>query len=82
MTNPFERDLDRNAANYAPLTPLSFLARTAYICPQRLAVIHGDAPLHVGGDLRALPPARLRARAGRASASATRSRRCPPTRRR
>jgi fatty-acyl-CoA synthase len=39
--NPYERDLDRNAANYAPLTPLSFIARTAYIWPERLAVIHG-----------------------------------------
>ena len=29
--NPYDRDLDRNAANYAPLTPLSFIARTAYI---------------------------------------------------
>jgi fatty-acyl-CoA synthase len=39
--NPFERDLDRNAANCAPLTPLSFIARTAYIWPERVAVIHG-----------------------------------------
>src|SRR3954470_15207775 len=44
MTQPsaFERDLDRNAANYAPLTPLSFIARTAYIWPERLAVVHGE----------------------------------------
>ena len=27
--NPFARDLDRNAANYVPLTPVSFLARLA-----------------------------------------------------
>ena len=40
--NPFARDLDRNAANYVPLTPVSFLARTAYIWPNRIAVIHGD----------------------------------------
>jgi fatty-acyl-CoA synthase len=37
----YERDLDRNAANYAPLTPLSFIARTAYIWPERVAVVHG-----------------------------------------
>jgi len=37
----FDRDLERNPANYAPLTPLSLIARTAYIWPQRLAVIHG-----------------------------------------
>ena len=30
-----------NAANYAPLTPLSFLARTAAVFPERVAVIDG-----------------------------------------
>jgi fatty-acyl-CoA synthase len=38
----YDRDLGRNAANYAPLTPLSLIARTAYIWPERLAVVHGD----------------------------------------
>ena len=40
--NPYAQELDRNAANYAPLTPVSFLARVAYIWPERVAVIHGD----------------------------------------
>jgi fatty-acyl-CoA synthase len=40
--NPYETDLDQNAANYAPLTPLSFLPRTAAIFPDRTAVVHGD----------------------------------------
>ena len=39
--NPFERDLDRNAANYTPLSPLSLIARTAYTYPEHLAVVHG-----------------------------------------
>ncbi|MBV8029886.1 MAG: acyl-CoA synthetase [Betaproteobacteria bacterium] len=39
--NPFERDLDKNPANYAPLTPLSFLERSAYVYPDRVSVIHG-----------------------------------------
>src|SRR3990172_8703023 len=39
--NPYETDLDRNAANYAPLTPLSFRPRTAAGSPSRTAVIHG-----------------------------------------
>jgi fatty-acyl-CoA synthase len=39
--NPFSRDLDRNRANFAPLTPLSFLERAASVYPQRLAVVHG-----------------------------------------
>jgi fatty-acyl-CoA synthase len=44
MSSPsiYDRDLERNAANYAPLTPLSLIARTAYIWPERLAVVHGD----------------------------------------
>ena len=40
--NPFETDLEQNAANHAPLTPLSFIARTAAAFPDRLATIHGD----------------------------------------
>jgi fatty-acyl-CoA synthase len=39
--NPYEQHLDRNDANYAPLTPISFIARTAYIWPKRIAVVHG-----------------------------------------
>jgi fatty-acyl-CoA synthase len=40
--NPYERDLDRNGANYVPLTPLSLIARTAYTYPEQLAVVHGE----------------------------------------
>ena len=40
--NPFERDLDRNPANYTPLSPLSLIARAAYTYPQHLAVVHGQ----------------------------------------
>jgi fatty-acyl-CoA synthase len=39
--NPFETDLDKNPANYAPLTPLSFIERAAYVYPARTSVIHG-----------------------------------------
>src|SRR5437016_936588 len=37
----FDHNFDKNPANYAPLTPLSFLERAAYVYPQRLSVIHG-----------------------------------------
>ncbi len=40
--SPFERDLDRNAANHVPLTPLGFLARAAAVYPGRIAVVHGN----------------------------------------
>ena len=38
---PYAEGLDRNEANHAPLTPLSFLLRTAAVYPTRLAVVHG-----------------------------------------
>src|SRR5919198_1651972 len=37
----FDHNLEKNAANYAPLTPLSFLERAAYVYPERTSVIHG-----------------------------------------
>jgi fatty-acyl-CoA synthase len=44
-SNPYDVGLDKNAANYTPLTPLSLLARTAYTYPRRVAVIHGERQL-------------------------------------
>ena len=41
MTNAYEKDLDRNPANYAPLTPIQFLERAAYVYPERIALVHG-----------------------------------------
>jgi fatty-acyl-CoA synthase len=41
-TGPYALALDKNAANHAPLTPLTFLERTADIYPERLAVVHGS----------------------------------------
>jgi fatty-acyl-CoA synthase len=38
---PYDIDLDRNPANFQPLTPLSFLERSAAIFPDRTAIIHG-----------------------------------------
>jgi fatty-acyl-CoA synthase len=37
----FDHGLDRNPANYAPLTPLTFLERSASVFPDRVAVVHG-----------------------------------------
>ncbi|TIU68168.1 MAG: acyl-CoA synthetase, partial [Mesorhizobium sp.] len=42
MANPYEQDLDRNAANYQPLTPLTYLERTAKTYPDHVAIIHGS----------------------------------------
>ena len=37
----YDKDLDRNAANFQPLTPLGFLERSASVFPDRLAIVHG-----------------------------------------
>jgi fatty-acyl-CoA synthase len=38
----FEQHLDRGPANHVPLSPVSFLTRSARIYPNRIAVIHGE----------------------------------------
>jgi len=43
VSNPFEQHLDKNAANFQPLTPLSFLSRSAVAAPNHTAIIHGKA---------------------------------------
>jgi fatty-acyl-CoA synthase len=42
MPNPYEVGLEKNAANYVPLTPIGFLVRSASVYPNRLAVAHGE----------------------------------------
>jgi len=37
----YDTDLDRNPANYQPLTPLGFLERAAAVFPDHTAIIHG-----------------------------------------
>ena len=41
VSSIFDSDLPRNAANTAPLTPLSFIARAAEVYPEQLAIVHG-----------------------------------------
>src|SRR5208337_244105 len=41
MTSPYD-DLPKNQANYAPLTPLTFIERAAYVYPDLPSVVHGD----------------------------------------
>ena len=40
--NIYEQNLDMNQANFAPLTPLSFIERSASVYPDRISVIHGE----------------------------------------
>ena len=39
----YDIDLDKTPANYQPLTPLSFLARSATVYPDHIAIIHGKS---------------------------------------
>ena len=41
MANPYEIDLEKNPANYQPLTPLTYLERAAKVYPDHVAIIHG-----------------------------------------
>ena len=41
MTNHYEQDLDRQPANFQPLTPISFLERAARTYPDTPAIVHG-----------------------------------------
>ena len=40
--------LARNAANFAPLSPLGFLSRSAGVYPDKLAIVHGAARVTYG----------------------------------
>ena len=41
MATPYDTDLDRNPANFQPLTPLTLLERAASVFPDQIAVVHG-----------------------------------------
>ena len=38
----YATDLDKNSANYTPLSPVTFIERAAAVYPERVAQIHGD----------------------------------------
>ena len=42
MPNPFQTGLPKTPANYTPLSPITFLTRTAFVHPQRTSIIHGE----------------------------------------
>ncbi len=41
QSGAYDQHLEKNPANFAPLTPLQFLERAAYVYPERVSVIHG-----------------------------------------
>jgi fatty-acyl-CoA synthase len=40
--SPYDTGLDKNAANFVPLSPIGFLRRSAGVYPQRVSVVHGQ----------------------------------------
>ena len=62
MPTPYDTDLDRNAANFQPLTPLSFLARAAGVLPTPPRSSTASCAAPIPRLLRPRPPARLGAR--------------------
>jgi fatty-acyl-CoA synthase len=40
--NPYSEGLEKNAANFAALSPLSYIQRTAAVYPDRTAIIYGN----------------------------------------
>ena len=41
MAQMYDTNLDKNDANFTPLSPLSFLIRAAEVYPNRTSIIHG-----------------------------------------
>lgn len=48
MANPYEQNLDKNQANYQPLTPITYLERAAKVFPEHIAIIHGNQRVSYG----------------------------------
>ena len=74
MANPYDHGLDKNPANYQPLTPLAFLQRAARVYPDHTAIVHGNSAFTYARVLCALPPACLGAGRTRHRRRATPSR--------
>ena len=80
--NQYNIGLDKTPANYVPLTPLSFLARSAAVYPDHVSTVYEGRSLHLVADLCALPAFCVVPREPRHRRPATRWRRCCRTSRR
>ena len=70
--NIYEQDLGKTAANYVPLSPVSFVERSAEVFGDLESVVHGAAPLPLARDARPRRPAGGGAAPRSASAAARR----------
>ena len=69
--SPYDRDLDKNPANFQPLTPLTFLERAARVFPDRIASSTARAAAPIAASTPA-PAGSPRRSPGAASGAATR----------
>jgi len=77
MPSLYDVGLDRNPANHAPLTPLSFLDWSATVFPRRTSIIHGPrrftwAATRSGGPSMLTPTTNRLARRNRAHSGVNR----------
>ena len=42
QNNLYTKNLDKNPANFSPLSPLTFIERAAFVYPDRTAIVYGD----------------------------------------
>lgn len=47
MAHMYDTNLDKNDANFTPLSPLSFLIRAAEVYPNRTSIIHGKKTIYM-----------------------------------
>ena len=81
MGTKYDDQLPRNAANFAAMSPLSFIERTAEVYPLRLAVVHGSLRRNWGelyGRCRQLASALQRHGVGRGDTVAVMLPNTPP----
>ena len=71
--------MEKSRANYAPLTPVSFLRRSAEVYPRKAAVIHGATHVHLRGSCSERVARFASALARRGIGAATRWRSWRPT---
>ena len=79
--NIYEKNLERNEANYQPLTPLSFLEWSESVYPDKTAVIHGERSYtyrEFGGRCRRLASALMRRGIGVGDTVSVMAPNCPP----
>ena len=74
--NQYNIGLDKTPANFVPLSPLSFLERTAAVYPDHVSTVYEGRVFTWARDLRALPAFRVVSGRAAASAAAIRWRRC------